>query len=180
MDPRNPKLNPYSPPFFYPHPKKCGGPLMLTWKQSAYLSVLSSSLTTKTLPPSLLLNHQTLSIFSLSPKPLLSPHQPPIPPLQFSLSLHAALIVLLSAAVVIWCLWGAFLQFRPPPLQISSTRLWDGLSRWRVRTSVMVVKARISRRTLGIPFLFALFYSLLGFSFVTSISFSFLFSAVLN
>jgi hypothetical protein len=37
----------------------------------------------------------------------------------------------------------------------------------------MVVKARISRRTLGSPFLFALFYSLLGFSFVTSISFSF-------
>ena len=42
---------------------------MLTWEQSAYLSVLSSSLTTNTLPPSLLLNHQTLSIFSLSPKP---------------------------------------------------------------------------------------------------------------
>jgi hypothetical protein len=135
---------------------------MLTWRQSAYLSALSSSLATKTLPPSLLLNHQTLSIFSLSPKPLLSPHQPPIPPLQFSLSLHAALIVLLSAAAVIWCLWGAFLQFRPPPLQISSTRLWAGMSRWRVRSSVMVVKARISRRTLGSPFLFALFYSLLG------------------
>jgi hypothetical protein len=28
--PSKPKLNPSSPPFFYPHPKKCGGPLMLT------------------------------------------------------------------------------------------------------------------------------------------------------